>query len=56
MHLLIQACILGLLNSDLDPNEQMNVWLSSSENHQWDPSQKTPATYWEAEIDKLMRD
>lgn len=50
-----EACILGLLNSDLDPNEQMNVWLSSSENHQWDPSQKAPATYWEAEIDKLMR-
>jgi peptide/nickel transport system substrate-binding protein len=51
-----EACILGLLNSDLDPNEQMNVWLSSSENHQWDPSQKTPANYWEAEIDKLMRE
>ena len=51
-----EACILGLLNSDLDPNEQMNVWLSSSENHQWDPSQKSPATPWEAEIDKLMRE
>ncbi len=50
-----EACILGLLNSDLDPNEQMNVWLSSSENHQWDPSQKSPATQWEADIDKLMR-
>ena len=33
----------------------MNVWLSSAENHQWNPSQKTPATAWEAEIDKLMR-
>jgi peptide/nickel transport system substrate-binding protein len=33
----------------------MNVWLSSAENHQWNPSQKTPATLWEAEIDKLMR-
>jgi peptide/nickel transport system substrate-binding protein len=51
-----EACILGLQNSDLDPNEQLNVWLSSSENHQWDPSQKTPATYWEAEIDKLERE
>jgi peptide/nickel transport system substrate-binding protein len=50
-----EACLLGLVNNELDPNSQMNVWLSSSENHQWNPSQKTPATSWEAEIDKLMR-
>jgi len=50
-----EACLLGLVNDDLDPNSQMNVWLSSSENHQWNPSQKTPATAWEAEVDKLMR-
>lgn len=50
-----EGCILGLQNFDPDPNDQMNVWLSSSENHQWDPSQKTPATFWEAEMDKLMR-
>lgn len=50
-----EACLLGLVNNDLDPNSQMNVWLSSSENHQWNPSQKTPATVWEAEIDALMR-
>ena len=29
-------------------------WLSSSPNHQWNPSQKAPETDWEAEIDKLM--
>ena len=39
----------------LDPNEQMNVWLSSSENHQWNPQEKSPETLWEAEIDRLMR-
>ena len=50
------SCILGLVNTDLDPNGQMTVWLSSGEDHQWNPSQKTPATPWEAEIDKLMRD
>jgi peptide/nickel transport system substrate-binding protein len=33
----------------------MNVWLSSSENHQWNPQQKVPNTAWEAEIDRLMR-
>jgi peptide/nickel transport system substrate-binding protein len=50
-----EAAMLGLLNVDLDPNAQMNVWLSSAENHQWNPSQKTPATAWEAEIDRLMK-
>ena len=51
-----EACLLGLVNTDLDPNSQMTVWLSSGENHQWNPGQKTPATAWEAEIDKLMRE
>lgn len=51
-----EACLLGFVNDDLDPNSEMNVWLSSSENHQWNPKQKTPATPWEAEIDKLMHE
>ncbi len=51
-----EACLLGLVNTDLDPNGQMTVWLSSGENHQWNPSQKTPATAWEAEVDTLMRE
>lgn len=50
-----EACLLGLVNTDLDPNGQMTVWLSSGADHIWNPSQKTPATPWEAEIDKLMR-
>jgi peptide/nickel transport system substrate-binding protein len=50
-----EACLLGLVNDELDPNAQMSVWLSSSENHQWNPSQKVPATAWEAELDALMR-
>jgi peptide/nickel transport system substrate-binding protein len=50
------ACLLGLVNTDLDPNGQLTVWLSSGENHQWNPNQKAPATAWEAEIDKLMRE
>ena len=49
------ACLLGLVNVDPDPNAQMNIWLSSAVNHQWNPAQKVPATQWEAEIDKLMR-
>jgi peptide/nickel transport system substrate-binding protein len=50
-----EACLLGLVNTDLDPNSQMNVWVSSAENHQWNPKQSKPATPWEAELDRLMR-
>ncbi len=49
-----EACLLGLTNYDLDPNSQMNVWLSSASNHQWYPNQPKPATTWEAEVDRLM--
>jgi len=42
-------------NIELDPSAQMNIWLSSAANHQWNPSEKTPETAWEAEIDKLMQ-
>ena len=50
-----EACLLGAVNIGLDPSEQMNIWLSSAENHQWNPGQKAPETAWEAEIDRLMR-
>lgn len=46
--------LLGLANMQLDPAEATNVWLSSAPNHQWNANQKTPATPWEAEIDKLV--
>ena len=49
-----EACLLGLSNVEPDPDSMMNMWLSSSPNHQWNPSEKTPATQWEAEIDKQM--
>jgi peptide/nickel transport system substrate-binding protein len=49
-----ESVLMALTNVGLDPNDQMNLWLSSAENHQWNPNQKTPATPWEAEIDKLM--
>ncbi len=49
-----EACLLGLENVDPEPNAMMNVWLSSSPNHQWSPSEKAPATPWEAEIDREM--
>jgi peptide/nickel transport system substrate-binding protein len=49
-----EAVLMAITNVDLDPSAQMNIWLSSAANHQWNPNQKTPATAWEAEIDKLM--
>ena len=48
------ACVLGLVSPDADPNTDINVWLSSGASHFWNPSQAHPATTWEAEIDKLM--
>jgi peptide/nickel transport system substrate-binding protein len=48
------ACVLGVASFDADPNSDLNVWLSSGGMHLWNPSQKHPATDWEAEIDRLM--
>lgn len=50
-----EAVLLGLVNVEADPNSQMAVWLSSGDNHSWNPNQKSPATSWEAEIDRCMR-
>ncbi len=50
-----EACLLGLSDTEPDPSSMMNLWLSSSANHQWNPSEKTPETDWEAEIDKQMQ-
>lgn len=50
-----EACLLGVVNAEPDPSSMMNLWMSSSPNHQWNPSEKTPATAWEAEIDRQMQ-
>jgi len=50
-----EACMLGTSNAEPDPSSMMNMWLSSSPNHQWNPSEKAPATAWEAEIDERMQ-
>jgi peptide/nickel transport system substrate-binding protein len=50
-----ESVLMAFTNIGLDPSEQMNIWLSSAANHQWNPNQKAPATPWEAEIDKLMQ-
>lgn len=50
-----EAGVLAIGGGDVDPNPQMNVWLSSGSNHMWNLGQKSPATPWEAEIDSLMK-
>jgi len=48
------ACIAAIGSTDADPTADLNVWLSSSTQHPWNPGEKTPATPWEAEVDRLM--
>ena len=50
-----ESCLLGHVNVDLDPKGLVNIWLSSSATHQWNPNQAKPATPWEAEIDRLLK-
>jgi peptide/nickel transport system substrate-binding protein len=47
-----EASILGFTGGP-EPHNGSNIWRSSGPSHQWWPKQKTPATPWEAEIDKL---
>jgi peptide/nickel transport system substrate-binding protein len=49
------ASVQGLGGGDADPNAEMSIWLSRGANHMWRLGQKTPATPWEAEIDRLMQ-
>jgi len=49
-----EAVVLALGGGDVDPNPQMNVWLSNGSTHLWDLGETKPATPWEAEIDRLM--
>lgn len=48
------AIYLRPILSDLDPGLSLDYWLSSGDGHLWNMSQKTPATEWEKEIDRLM--
>ena len=40
--------------SDIEPSSFGNFLKSDAAAHQWHPEQKTPATDWEARIDKLF--
>jgi peptide/nickel transport system substrate-binding protein len=46
--------LMNMVNGDVDPTPEMNLWLSSGETHLWDLGEAKPATPWEAELDHLM--
>ena len=48
------AAYLGFRASDTDPASNLDLWLSGSAFHFWNPNQPAPATVWEARIDELM--
>ncbi len=50
-----EACILGLSSGDVDPNSDMNVWLSGGSSHLWRIG-GGPADAAEEEIDRLLRE
>jgi peptide/nickel transport system substrate-binding protein len=49
-----EAVLMNLVNGDVDPTPEMNLWLSSGETHLWDLGEAKPATPWETELDHLM--
>jgi peptide/nickel transport system substrate-binding protein len=50
------AILLGLSQTDIEPASYANFILSSAAAHQWRPKQATPATEWEARVDKLFEE
>jgi peptide/nickel transport system substrate-binding protein len=48
------AAVMALASGDVDPNSEMNVWVSSGSTHLWRLGQPAVAP-WEKEIDELMR-
>ncbi len=48
------AIYFGVQSSATDPALNMQFWLSSGYLHFWNPSQPSPATTWERQIDDLM--
>src|SRR5262249_23656560 len=49
-----EVVLMNLVNGDVDPTPEMNLWLSSGETHLWDLGESKPVTPWEAELDRLM--
>jgi len=51
-----EACVMGLVSGDADPNPDMNVWMSNGGTHVWNLHESKPATTWEADLDRLLNE
>ena len=49
------AAYVGFQATDTDPAANLDLWISSSRMHFWNPSQPEPETQWEAQIDEKMK-
>ena len=49
------AALMALVNGDVDPNPEMNVWTLGGPTHLWRVGAAAPLAPWEKEIDDLMR-
>jgi peptide/nickel transport system substrate-binding protein len=49
-----EAALMALAGGDVDPNGEMDVWLSSGRTHLWRMG-SAPSAPWEKEVDELMR-
>lgn len=50
-----EAIVMGMVKGDADPTPDNNLLMSNGQTHLWNMGEKTPATPWEAEIDRLMQ-
>lgn len=50
-----EAALMALASGDVDPNGEMNVWVSGGPTHLWRLGPAAPWAPWEKEIDALMR-
>jgi peptide/nickel transport system substrate-binding protein len=50
-----ESICFGIQTSALDPAMNLDFWLSSGDNHVWNPAQPSPGTPWERRIDELMQ-
>jgi len=48
------AALMALASGDVDPNSEVNVWLSNGPTHLWHLEPYGPLLPWEKEIDALM--
>lgn len=50
-----EACLLGLVSGDADPNPEMNIWISGGSTHLWNLTATRSSTPWQARLNRLMR-